>query len=184
MPYEQEQLERVIVRSLDGELSADEQLALDRELIRNPHARRMMDDYRRVDALCGATLGAMAEAEFRLRPVGQACGERRSWRLNRFWFVPGAIAAALLALLMPRLDQTEIQPSAVPPPRVADWGGEQGGMIRPVSTSSSLPSVHRATGRELMGVMGEDGNIYWIEVERIRTVRLPNGNLGGTSNRF
>jgi hypothetical protein len=56
------------------------------------------------------------------------------------------------------------------------------GMYRPVS--STLPSVQRATGRDLVGVVGEDGNVYWIEVERTRTVRLPHGKSGAPANRL
>ena len=28
-------------------------------------------------------------------------------------------------------------------------------------------------GRDIYGVMGEDGSIYWIEVDRMRTLRKP-----------
>ncbi|MCH7597054.1 MAG: hypothetical protein IID35_10895, partial [Planctomycetes bacterium] len=46
-----ENLERLIVRSLDGDLSEDEQLDLDRELIRNPDALRLMEEYGSIDRL-------------------------------------------------------------------------------------------------------------------------------------
>ena len=44
----------------------------------------------------------------------------------------------------------------------------------------SGPTYRRSTGREYMGIVGEDGNIYWIEIERTRTLErglnpLPQG---------
>ncbi len=40
------------------------------------------------------------------------------------------------------------------------------------NASTPLPMrVQRDRGRETIGVLGEDGNIYWIEVDRTRTVR-------------
>jgi len=39
----------------------------------------------------------------------------------------------------------------------------------------STPAIHRNTDREIIGVVGDDGNLYWIEVERTRTVTLPAG---------
>jgi len=187
MQEHEDNLERLISRSLDGELSSDEQLELDRELIRDPRARRLMEDYRELDARSRNALGAMADGQFTLRPhaAGPLIPLRRGWRVRAFWLAPGAIAAALLALLVPR-------PAfeGTPPPQPMSYPAEFGpltdapadGMYRPVS--STLPSVQRATGRDLVGVVGEDGNVYWIEVERTRTVRLPHGKSGAPANRL
>ncbi len=54
--------EALICRSLDGALSDDEQLTLNRELLRNPAARRRMDQYQANDALAGEALGVLLSA--------------------------------------------------------------------------------------------------------------------------
>ena len=56
MTHVNENIERLIVRRLDGALSEDEELELNRELIRNPEAHRLLEDYRHIDALAGAAL--------------------------------------------------------------------------------------------------------------------------------
>jgi anti-sigma factor RsiW len=175
-------LERRIVRSLDGELSEDEQLELDRELIRNPAARCLFEEYRAVDAAAASAFSLIRDAEFTLHPVPQAFAQRRDgWRFRAFWLIPGAIAAALLALIVPKPAMDPVAPPASAPPG-ASWSAvENDGLIRPIS---STPSVHRSTGRDLVGVVGEDGNIYWIEVQRTRTLRLPNGKPGALANQF
>ena len=49
-------------------------------------------------------------------------------------------------------------------------------MMRPVST---MPRMRSDTGREVIGVVGEDGNLYWIEVDRTRTIRVPASSEAG-----
>ena len=44
-----QKIEKLIVRSLDGALTEQEQLELNRELIRNPDARQIMEQYQRID---------------------------------------------------------------------------------------------------------------------------------------
>ena len=43
-------IERLIVRQLDGEITEAEQLELNRELLRNPGANRLLEEYRSLDA--------------------------------------------------------------------------------------------------------------------------------------
>lgn len=185
-----EHLERLIVRQLDGELSADEQLALQKELIKNPAARQLADEYARTDLLAGAVL---QDALFRsrsvvLQPMTTVQATRqRHW--TRAWiFIPGAIAAALLAMIIPFPGVTPVQDAQV---QLADRSlekpkaGQSGhipqigpvhpdGVMRTVSDSPWLaPRTRRDTGRELIGVQGDDGNIYWLEISRTRTVRQP-----------
>ena len=178
-------IEELIVRRLDAALSEEEALELDRELIRNPEARRLMEEYEKVDHLAAAALGEALGGE-RLtfdaealpsptepRPVTQY---HWGWRLGT-----GAIAAALLAIFVARapfatsptsptvVDGTSqtTAPQAVPYPTN---GARSNGLMRNVS--SARPRVLRDTGREVFGVLGDDGNIYWIEVDRTRTTRV------------
>ncbi len=55
-------LERRIVRSLDRESTADEDLALERELLRRPEARGIRDDYRRIDDAAADALHAVLDS--------------------------------------------------------------------------------------------------------------------------
>lgn len=50
--------------------------------------------------------------------------------------------------------------------------------MRTVGTNPGDTRIRRITGREVLGVVGEDGNIYWIEVDRILTIRRP---IAGTA---
>ena len=58
-----EQLERRMIRSLDGALTEDEELELNRELIRDPEAHRLMAEYRAVDGLAAAALDRVVGGE-------------------------------------------------------------------------------------------------------------------------
>ena len=181
-----EHLERLIVRSLDGALSEDDELALNRELIRNPEARRLMAAYRTVDELSVAALDEVTAGEtpeVDAKMWTRAGSSKRRMRQGRtwFWLAPGAIAAALLAMVVPRPTPTSVErlpvvqvPSAPTFNGVvgAPFTGGRQDMMRSVR---STPAIHRNTDREIIGVVGDDGNLYWIEVERTRTVTLPAG---------
>lgn len=241
MELTNEQLERLIVRSLDGELTDDEQLALDRELIRNPEARALMDEYRDVDSACATALstwlntGDRETSRVHLDAPQSPERERRditanveksknrkvemegdaihssngNWQLaignsssidnrqstidkssshhpphRRHWtlLITGAIAAALLAVILPRptMNPNEnaktnhiansgfVDPSLTnhQPPVIPHSAG--GTPMRNAAWTN--PATYRGTGREVIGIMGDDGNIYWIEVQRTRTI--------------
>lgn len=190
-----EHLERLMVRSLDGELSEDGELALNRELIRDPDARRLMAAYRTVDELSVAALDEVTAGEtsmFEARTWPRAGSSKRRPRHGRtwFWLAPGAIAAALLAMVVPRPTPTSVERlPIVQAPLMTTLRGTVGspfadGQQDIMRSVRSTPAIHRNTGREIIGVVGDDGNLYWIEVERTRTVKLPAasglraGNLG------
>lgn len=180
-------IERLINRSLDGALSDDEALALDRELIRNPEARRLMDELRDNDHVAGLALeDALGDAGVpfdvsSLPDRGRVVADRVGmWGR---WLAPGAVAAALLGLVVAQfpfgapnarrdvaVDPDHSTPIAVRPPvaRAIDT-------VRPpmLNVGTGRPRVNRNTGIDVFGVMGDDGNIYWIQVDRVRTVRRP-----------
>lgn len=190
-------IEKLIVRRLDGELSEDEQLELDRELIRNPAAQRLMEEYKRIDDLAAAALDhalgddrvSLDPADLPVRQAGRkpAGAFRRRRQVSNLtyafrWLVPGAAAAALLAILVARFPLTPPSDSSLAErdrmaangvthaPQVAS---PQPGIMREVGTAGPRTGIRRDTGREIIGVVGEDGNIYWIEVERVRTIKRP-----------
>jgi anti-sigma factor RsiW len=181
-----EHLERLMVRSLDGALSEGDELALNRELIRNPEARRLIAEYRAVDELsiaamddvtAGATPVFDAKTWTRAGSSKRRTLQRRTW----FWLAPGAIAAALLALIVPKPSPIGVElPPIVRAPSAPTFNGVMespftGGRQDMMRSVRSTPAIHRNTGREIIGVVGDDGNLYWIEVERTRTVTLPAG---------
>ena len=106
-------LERLISRKLDGELSADESLELDKHLIRDPSARQLLEESERIDELARVFLGEVcAEHEERLHftPADREPTRRRRWIVT----VP-AVAAACLALLFawPMFSPTEPEGNAI-----------------------------------------------------------------------
>jgi len=54
-----ERTEHLISRKLDGELSEDEALELNKLLIRDPEARGLMEDYARMDRQVGEAVRAV-----------------------------------------------------------------------------------------------------------------------------
>lgn len=92
------ELEARIVRYLDGELSAQEQADLRRELLLNPAARELMEDYAEIDSLTAGALGAVVD-----RPAGDVKPPQPS---SQPWVVRIAggflaAAAAVLLLILP-----------------------------------------------------------------------------------
>jgi len=207
-------IENLISRSLDGVLSEEEQLELNRELIRNPEAQRLMDACRKVDALAAAVLDeAVPErglsydptawienhrerkpATLAGLPARSVSGPRSTRRTRdagyshrRYWLIPGAIAAALLAVVVNRLTLSpqpdgqlteRDRPATFVTPIDGPVWPSGNGMTRPVSTAPPQQRIQRDIARDLIGVIGEDGRIYWIEVDRTRTWKRPNTESG------
>ncbi|MFH0983188.1 MAG: hypothetical protein V2A79_16840 [Planctomycetota bacterium] len=186
-----EHLERQISRALDGELSADERAALDRELLRDSAARRLMERSEQLDALAGEALRSLcseqpsltvALSEMFQRPQGR--GYPRAW-----WLLPAAVAAAILAMVSV-FSPVSRRGSSPTGPHETTWvdGGQlpraqppsvltaprrampNGGMI-PVGQRPTW--TDRAIDRGVYGVRGSDGNIYLIEIHRTRTLEQP-----------
>lgn len=190
-------IEKLIVRHLDGELSADEQLELDRELIRNPEAQRLMEEYTRIDELAlGALDRVLGDDHTTFDPTTlpmRGSGRRNSgafrWhrRVSNLTYVlrylaPGAVAAALLAIVVARFPLTPSSDTSVAERDLGVAHGvipaarptsETDEIMRTVRTGRPGTRIKRSTGREIFGVVGEDGNIYWIEVDRTWTIRRP-----------
>lgn len=186
-------IETLIVRSLDGEISDDDQLALNRELIRNPAAQRLMEEYRRVDELTATALGqALGNDRLPLDPESLPSQDampsvRRPHR--GWWLVPGAVAAALLAVFVARMPVGSSDTRLVdnPPGRTSKPIPIISRPVRPsngiMRNAAAKPQIKRSAGKDVFGVMGDDGNIYWIEVHRIWTLkRARPGTVPGRRN--
>lgn len=183
-------IDKLISRSLDGELTDEEQLELNRELIRNPEANRIMEMSRRIDSMASDALlmevGTM-DSPISLDTLPPQEKNRRAgqWGRGR-WLIPGAMAAAVAAFFLAQPDTSLIHPrqpldSLANAPLVESQGMNP--VVTPVSSRGSSPDlmrrvgtgprITRDTGREVFGVVGDDGNIYWIEVDRSVTFRRP-----------
>ena len=187
MTRSHDDFERMIVRRLDGELGEEESLELDRAILREPEVRRMWESYRRIDELAAASLeGALVRGAGRY-DMARLTDERRvarRWTHHRGWLlVPGAIAAALLALVVPKpefLDRGRTP--STPTERLAASSANVGSLPRVSDRTDGLMHnagmTKRATGRDVLGVVGDDGNLYLLEVDRSRTVRMPPPRTG------
>ncbi len=191
-------IEALISRTLDGEASDDEQLELNRRLIRDPAAQQDMEDARRVDAMASEAMrSAFSDDQLGFDPddISAAPTRKRSRHFPRgAWLIPGAIAAAVLAMVIP---YPNMQPTSAPSPGsgtvtfvdgpiesspsekptvidrpvpLPQVGGDTGVMR---NVDWNLPRTRRTTGREVIGVVGDDGNVYWLEVNRSRVIRQP-----------
>lgn len=184
-------LEALIVRHLDSELTEEQELELNRELIRNPEAQQMLADYRQADQLAVAALNQVIPGEEGLKPVPMPAvtsPPRRAGHYRAWWIIPGAVAAAIMALMIPnpsvapRQDGRVQITSAPPSPHSRINESQRGsaqGLTRNVSTYPVGPRIKRDTGREVFGVVGDDGNVYWIQVDRIRTLKRPGRHVAG-----
>lgn len=191
MPLSDEQLERLISREIDGEISPEEKLQLDRYTIRNPEAHALRDELRSLDrAAHEGTACARSEcaegAAIGFDPVeivraNQRDRQRRPLRRGR-WLVPLAVAASLALIVAfqsvwsggaPNDDGRP--PIAMTDPRsgpsLNDSKDEAVGMLQAVHGEPRR--VHRNISRDWIGVPGENGDVYWIEMNRTRTLRSP-----------
>ncbi len=183
-------IEWLIVRKLDGELSPEQSLELDRELLKNPNARVLFEEYKQIDALASAAMDddyASISPRFNSDDLPSQLNMHRWSAHKRYgWLVAGAIAAAVMALVIPIPSLNFDQPQA---PKVVQRAQPMTdlpmGVTQPVITQPSRqdgmmryvdwrePRIQRDNGREVIGVIGDDGNFYWIEVNRLRTIRKP-----------
>ena len=131
-------IERLISRKLDGELSTDEALELDKHLIRDPSVQQLLEECARIDELAGVFLGEVcAENEERLHvaPADREATRRRRW----IGAVP-AVAAACLALFFawPMFSPTEPEQN-----KIVDSGPLPGARLEapPATVPNEVPDV-------------------------------------------
>ena len=187
-------IEELIIKSLDGELNEDEKVRLDRAVLRDPGVRRLREEHERIDALAAASLEeALPGEDLSFDPLALTTRAGRSdanptaaVRRSRYhwtwWLMPGAVAAAVVALLMIPLSFPQAHDQK---PRIASIPVE-----RPVAQENSLVNrqmnipkvqtvlhgprkIKKRTDREYIAVLGEDGQVYWLEVDRTRTIKGP-----------
>ncbi len=94
MTRSDDHLERLINRKLDGELTEDESLELDKCLIRDPAARQSLEESERIDRLTAALLEEVCAVQDEvLLPATSRTVARR--RMSWFGAFPAAAAACV-----------------------------------------------------------------------------------------
>lgn len=114
-------LERLINRQLDGELSPEEELELNKILIKHPTGRSLMEEYERNDHLAKMVLRASLSPE-EFRPLLQAELPARSLWRPALWGLgaAGAVAAAAVILALgTSFFQPTMPGNVTTPPRLA-----------------------------------------------------------------
>jgi len=191
-PNKDDRFERLISRRLDDALSAEEELELNRALIRSPEQRCILGQSERVDVLAGEVLreriyGAPDAIDFDAITLNRAhiASAGRYW-----WIVPAVVAACIGSMFLGRLfvpapssdglrvvegrRSTDTSNSrgrrGVTIPVVSDGIPIEAGALRRVNSGNVLNSRRDAN---VFGIVGDDGNIYLIEVKRTRTSRQP-----------
>lgn len=181
-----ERIEHLINRKLDGELTEDERLELDRALIRSPEHRRMLEESESVDSLCAEVLrnevGSHAKATVvASNPFPSIPLRSRSRRI--WWLIPAALAACLVWVVYPARMLTPDQS-----PLVFGVGNKIGrgnadapgngspvvmhrNNLQRVGMRPSVTDGRRNTG--LYRVLGRDGRLYLIQLDHLRAVRRP-----------
>ncbi len=99
MTRSDDHLERLISRKLDGELTGDDSLELDKCLIRDPAARQSLEELERIDCLTAILLEEVCAVQDEvLVPAVSSPVARRRWR----WFgaIPAAAAACIALFFM------------------------------------------------------------------------------------
>lgn len=197
MSLSNEQLERLITRSLDGEISAADRAILNAELDADPQARRLFDDYRRLDGAAHAALQTVADAPriIQLPRRPQRPNRRMTWLAA----VPAVLAAAAAVVFFIAPRGSEPKPTDAPqvvsigkPPlknlvphdpansalQTPAWAGQAdpgAQFVDYVDQPSLQPRrLNRHLTRDWIGVMDETGrNIYLMQNNHRRTRIVP-----------
>src|SRR5215470_9955231 len=117
MSLNSEQLELLITRALDGEISAADRAILDAELAADPQARQLFNDCRQLDAAAHSALKSVADAPHIIK-LPQRPKRRMTWLAA----VPGVLAAAAAVVFFvaprgsrPQVDAPQIVSNKKPP---------------------------------------------------------------------
>jgi hypothetical protein len=191
MNHVDERTERLIVRMLDGEITSTERLELDRELIRSPQARALLESYQTIDAasveVIGRVIGKRDQGHSELVVSSGQPVSVQPRRSN--WMLYASALAACLAFAIFLGTPTSQQNGASPPPAVAQNTDRQShqdlalpppgsafpqgnGQLTPVLHSPG-PRLDRTTDRDVIFMVGSDGRLYMVEVNRIQEIKLP-----------
>ncbi len=177
-----ERTEQLINRKLDGELSEEESLELNKLLIRDPRARALMEEYARMDEQAGQLIRAVVR-----QPVARiGPGEVSSWASgprHQWWYSFGLVSAVAAAITLAVLLSQ----------RAAMLGNETPSSLQQMSldsaqadTSAARPQLDCAWNidgprretlnldRDVIGVWDrESGSLYILEADSTQSLVEP-----------
>lgn len=165
--------EQLITRRLDGEITEEESLELDKRLIRSPEARAHMEEQARIDMLAGEVVREVCSPDRSGANGGDHTGlvcESPNRGIRRRYLRPiaavaAAIAVALLVILLPseRPTPTGTTPLATRDDRSVTDPAAKPVIAVPVENSwSGLPSAGR---HEVLGVYDDaTQSLYLLEM--------------------
>lgn len=200
-----ENIERLIFRRLDGELTDDERRMLDRELRRSVEARERLAAYERVDALASRVIAHSTASRtprapaLVVPPLSASAARPSSRRAGGGWMYAASALAASLALVLiwktpadaPRKFAGETNhparhtsPRRGPALSVQTARAPQGPDVG-VWPVEQPPAVRRDrfTDRNLIVVPDKKGNLYLIRVDHVREVDQPRDRPGVQNTR-
>lgn len=165
-----EQLERLITRFLDNEITSAEKRALDARLARDPSARSLFEEVCAFDREAGRSMRTAVQGAVVLRPA-------TANRMQRFGRVAAGLAAACIgffAWMSPREFSGELPGGAASSVARASWFQplrQMSEIFSPVKPEYERPSLRlQQTDREWLMIPSDvPGQYYLIEVDRTKT---------------
>ena len=192
MTRSDDHLERLINRKLDGELTEDDSLELDKCLIRDPAARQSLEESERIDRLTAALLEEVCAVQDEvLLPTASRTVARR--RMRWFGAIPAAAAACVALFFMwpmfssspqgpdPFADHKDIQAltadsnhrTALLDPEPLDPGAKLASF--PDRPAKLRPLREHGTRLDYYGVLDpETQKLYLLEVKHQTSTQRPN----------
>ena len=191
MTKSHDHLERLISRKLDGELTRDESLELDKCLIRDPAARKSLEESERIDRLTEALLDEVCAVRYEvlLPASGQTVARRR---MRWFGAIPAAAAACVALFFMwPMFSTPSPSPRDVGDERIAQApldvepsiGVKDSDQPKPDALLASHPDRpaklrplrEHGTRLDYYGVLDpETQKLYLLEVKHQTSTQRPN----------
>jgi anti-sigma factor RsiW len=157
-----ETVERLMTRRLDGEITAEESLALDKLLIRDPQLRDELQAIAHVDALSGDVIRALCGSED--QPAEYVHPPRMPWWRRR-WTTVTAAACLVLWMLWPTLFPVQPMREGLPSP----------GSAGPPPLFVGAPANYRSQDTRLDWLYDEDRQtLYLLETRQEQHRRSAN----------
>jgi len=169
-----ERTEQLINRRLDGELTSDEQLELNKRLIRSPEARALIEDYQKMDALAHATLdnfSQKSELASDVQPRSRFIFFAGGSAIAAAFILVGFLSISLLPLNNPQKAVVANNPQ-VEPTMIAALP-----MTRDISRMLSIegPRHEREqVHKDVLGVFDQETqSVYLLEMDQQQTTVVP-----------
>jgi anti-sigma factor RsiW len=172
-----ERTETLITRRLDGELSAEQSLELDKLLIRSPEARALLEESERIDRLAATALrGALAHEPAPPASVIERAARRK---LIGIFSGTGTVAAAILLAVVVGGVPRGWLPPAPPTDHIMPHGPLAGGQeaAGELAFGSLIDGPRHEAHRIVRDVFGiyddETQSIYLLEMDHQQTTVVP-----------